>query len=162
MKLILGLFTLLVVVALASISFSKGTIPGFLPSFGNNEKAIINNQTFNLEIADEDKEKQIGLSGRKSLPQNKGLLFIFNKSDYYSFWMKNMLFPIDLIFINEDKVVSVYENLKPPSSEDNLSIIQPEEPANMVLEINSGLSKKYNIKKGDIVKLENIKISSSK
>lgn len=159
MKLILGLFILLVVVALASLTFSKDGFKDFLPNLVDNPKVIINNQTFKVEIADDEKEKQIGLSGKKTLPADKGLLFTFNKADYYSFWMKNMLFPIDIIFINGDKIVTIYENLQPPTSEEDLSILQPEEPSDKVLEINANLSKKYNIKKGDKVKIENIKLS---
>lgn len=159
MKLILGLFTLLVVIAFASLTFSKDGFKNFFPNLTNNPKVTINNQAFKVEIADDEKEKQIGLSGKKSLSADKGLLFIFNKADYYSFWMKNMLFPIDIIFINGDKIVTIYENVQPPTSEEDLSILQPEQPSDKVLEINANLSKKYNIKKGDSVKMENVKLS---
>lgn len=118
---------------------------------------VINSQTFNLLLAKTDKEKRIGLSEKKSLPENSGMLFVFEKPDYYSFWMKEMQFPIDIIFINKNRIITVYHELKPPQTpEENLPIYKPDEPADMVLEINSGLAQKYNLKKGDSVKLENL------
>lgn len=120
-------------------------------------KAIINNQTFNLLLAKTDKEKRIGLSEKESLPENSGMLFVFEKPDSYSFWMKEMQFPIDIIFIKDNKIVTIYTDLKPPKTqEESLPIYKPDEPADMVLEINADLARKYNLKKGGEVKLENL------
>lgn len=128
-----------------------------MPFFQKTPKAIINNQAFDLLVAKTSKEKAIGLSEKKSLPENSGMLFIFEKPDYYSFWMKEMQFPIDIIFIKGNKIVIIYASLKPPKTQDeSLPIYKPYEPADMVLEINSGLAQKYNLKKGDKVKLENL------
>ncbi|MBI3092924.1 MAG: DUF192 domain-containing protein [Candidatus Levybacteria bacterium] len=128
-----------------------------LPFSPKTPKAIINNQTFNLFLAKTDKERRVGLSEKKSLAENSGMLFVFGKPDYYSFWMKKMQFPIDIIFIKENKIVTIYTDLKPPqTTKESLPIYKPDEPADMVLEINAGLVQKYNLKKGDLVKLENL------
>jgi uncharacterized protein len=83
------------------------------------------------------------------------MLFVFDKADYYSFWMKNMKFPIDIIFIRGDKIVSISKNAVAPKSADaSLPIYKPEAPVDKVLEINSGLSDKHNIKKGDKVEIK--------
>lgn len=128
-----------------------------IPFFQKTPKAVINNHVFNLFLAKADKEKAIGLSEKQSLPQNSGMLFVFEKPDYYSFWMKEMKFSIDIIFIKEGKIVTIYTDLKPPKTQDeSLPIYKPEEPADMVLEINSGQARKYNLKKGDEIKFENL------
>lgn len=115
----------------------------------------INNHTFKIETAKTPKELQDGLSGRESLPQDQGMLFIFEKSDYYNFWMKNMKFPLDIVFIKDDKIVSIVKNATPPkSSSDNPEILKPDGVINRVLEINAGLSDKYKFEKGDKVEVK--------
>jgi uncharacterized protein len=128
---------------------------GAAQSTNKNATARINNKTFKLEIADTPAAQQKGLSGRDSLAQDQGMLFVFDKADYYSFWMKNMKFPIDIIFIRGDKIVSISKNAVAPKSADaSLPIYKPEAPVDKVLEINSGLSDKHNIKKGDKVEIK--------
>ena len=120
---------------------------------GNTVK--INNQTFNVEVVDTQEKAQLGLSGRKSLPQNQGMLFVFDEKSYHTFWMKDMKFPIDIIFIEGDKVVSIAENARvpEPDEEENLPLYKSGGPINMVLEINAGLSEKHDIKQGDKVEI---------
>lgn len=116
-------------------------------------KIIVNDKTLNVKIAKSEKDKQIGLSKTNKIAENQGMLFIFDDSDFHSFWMKNMKFPIDIIYIKGDKVTTVIENAKPStSSDENLEIFQPDEASDKVLEVNAGIAKKYNIKKGTIIK----------
>ncbi len=119
----------------------------------------INQQTFKVEVAHTPQELMKGLSDKPFLPQNQGMLFIFNKPGMYAFWMRGMKFPLDILFINGNKIVTIYENLPPapfniqnPTCED-ISCYQPSEPVDKVLEINAGLVKKYDIKKGDGIKI---------
>src|SRR3990167_5277714 len=65
-----------------------------------NPKATISNNSFELTVAETPKEMEIGLSETSSLPQNRGMIFLFKTPDYYSFWMKNMKISIDIIYIN--------------------------------------------------------------
>lgn len=117
----------------------------------------INNQTFELIVADSQKEREVGLSETKSLPENQGMIFIFDKPDYYSFWMKNMTIPIDIIYINNGKIVTIHKNAQPPISQTESPIIySPLEPSDKVLEIQSGLSEKYDFKKDDKVIIKNL------
>ncbi len=116
----------------------------------------INNRIFELKVAESQKEKEIGLSATKSLQENQGMIFMFDKPDYYPFWMKNMTIPIDIIYINNDKIVTIIDNALPPKNQDEkLTIYTPLEASNRVLEIKAGLSKTYNFKKGDNVRYEN-------
>jgi uncharacterized protein len=115
----------------------------------------INDKTFNVEVADSPEKWQKGLSGRDSLPKDQGMLFLFKTSEYHNFWMKDMKFPIDIIFINNDTVVSIVKDAKPPASnEANLPLYKPEAPIDTVLEINAKLSDEYEIKKGDKVEIK--------
>jgi len=119
--------------------------------------ATINNHTFKLEIAKTPKEKEIGLSAKKTLEKDFGLLFPFEKPGYYSFWMKSMQFPIDIIFIKNNRIVTIHKDVKPPKGlNENLSIYNSSEPADTVLEINAGLSEKYNFKENDLVEIKNV------
>lgn len=114
--------------------------------------ATINNHTFNLEIAKSEKDQEIGLSKYKNISSNFGMLFLFEKEGYYSFWMKNMKFPIDIIFIKNGKIVKIFSDVPfPKSSNSYLPIYKPDELSDTVLEINAGLSKEYNFQKNDTV-----------
>ena len=114
--------------------------------------AEINGHTFSLYLAKTASEQEVGLAKYKSLAQNQGMLFLFGKSDYYSFWMKDMRFPIDIIFISNDKIVDIFPNV-PIATSEALPTYATSEKADKVLEINAGLSAKYNIKVGTLVKL---------
>ena len=130
---------------------------GVWQSSTKSPSAKINNYAFKLYVARAPKDKEIGLSKYKNLSKDMGMLFLFEKKDYYSFWMKQMEFPIDIIFIQDGKIVTIYKNVEPPKSENGgLLIYKPKEPSNMVLEINAGLSSKYKLKVGDKVNLNNI------
>lgn len=120
-----------------------------------NATVKINNQTFKVSVADEPNEWQRGLSGQDPLDEDAGMLFLFKTTDYHNFWMKDMKFPIDIIFIKGDTVVTVVKDAKPPTSNnDTLPLYKPEQPVDRVFEINAGLSEKYNIKKGDKVEIK--------
>ena len=112
----------------------------------------INNQTFELNVANSQEEREVGLSKTRSLPERQGMIFIFDKPDYYSFWMKNMTIPIDIIYINKDKIVTIHKNAQPPINQtESLIIYSSTQPSDKVLEIQAGLSEKYNFKKDDKV-----------
>lgn len=115
-----------------------------------NPTVTINSTTFRVEIAKTQKERVEGLSGREGLPANTGMLFQFENPSYYSFWMRGMKFPLDIIYILDDKVVAVFEDLPPASPNDDNPIQYGSNIiADSVLEINAGEAKKNNIKVGD-------------
>lgn len=151
---------LLIVVALLVAKF-RGF--DFVSSITSSRTAVVNNQEFKLLIADNDKSRQIGLSGKNSLDQKTGMLFIFPKKGKYSFWMKNTKIPLDIIFIDNNKIVHIAKNA--PAQKDNqinLPIYTPPTEIDKVLEINGGLSEKFNIKNGDIVTFKNVNLNPKK
>lgn len=100
-----------------------------------------------LRVADTQSERELGLSHFKSLPDNQGMLFVFETSDKYAFWMKGMNFPLDIIWLKalgEDnyEVVALAENVSPNTYPQSIS---PSIPADAVLEVNAGAATVYNL-----------------
>ena len=107
-------------------------------------------QTIKVDLALTPKTQEQGLSGRTELKENEGMLFVFNKPSQYSFWMKDMNFPIDIIWLGEDlRIVYIEKEAKPESYPNAFT---PDQKAKFVLEVMSGFSEKNNLKEGDIVK----------
>jgi len=157
MKKVLLVFALLLVIV-GGILFTKNYLNKTSFFFlKKTPTAIINNQAFELRVANTQKEKEIGLSETRNLPQDHGMIFLFERSDYYSFWMKNMTIPLDIIYINKDEIVTIQNNVQPPKNPiENPIIYIPSKPSDKVLEINAGLSEKYNFKNGDKVNFHNL------
>ncbi|MCL4353857.1 DUF192 domain-containing protein [Patescibacteria group bacterium] len=149
---ILGLFALAVILAyIFSTTVLKNNA-----LFKSSPSATINNHKIKLTVAKSGQEQEIGLSKYTLLPKDEGMIFPFKSEAKYRFWMKNMKFPIDIIYIKNKKVVTVFENAQPPKNEsENPPIYEPSETADTVLEINAGLSKEFGIKKGTEIKYEN-------
>ncbi len=119
----------------------------------NVKKVYINNNVFISEVSDTDEKRAIGLSGRKYLKSDYGMLFIMPDSGLHKFWMKDMNFPLDFVWINKNKIVDLTENIPNPSIGSlNISIVSPKYPSDKVLELNSGTIKLFNIKIGDSIK----------
>lgn len=153
MKRIVILFGVLLFLIVA-IKISGDYIQNKSLPFFSKPQAILGTKTISLTVAKTQKEKQIGLSDKETLPQDQGMAFPFQKPGFYSFWMRGMKFPIDIIFLRSNKIITIFENVQPPiAGEQNPQILNPEEPVDTVLEINAGLAKKYNLKKGDTIRM---------
>ena len=87
---------------------------------------------------------------RKYLPEDRGMLFVFEEEKIHSFWMKNMLFPLDIIWMdNHKRIVDIYKEALP--CKDLCKTITPKAQAKFVLEVNSGFVEKNQLKIGDSV-----------
>ena len=110
----------------------------------------INNATVDVEIVSSAEAQMMGLSGRDFLAENTGMLFVHNKSDRHSIWMKDMLFDIDVIWIDENgEIVWMIEDMKPSSYPKTFI---PEVDAKYVLEVNAGFVDKNGVDSGTKVK----------
>jgi len=141
---------------LAFILISILIIAGFV-LFSNPKEEIksicINEKCFSVEIADENSERISGLGNRDSLNFNSGMFFIFKEETNPNFWMKEMKFPIDIIWIDENmKISGINKNLQ-PCIKDFCPTYHPEEKIKYVLEINAGLSENFGFEIGDKFKL---------
>ncbi len=105
---------------------------------------------FAVEIADDDAERAQGLMHREHLPASAGMLFVYDTPQRLSFWMRNTLIPLDLIFIDETgEVKTVHHSARPL---DETPIPGGPEPLTHVLEINGGLAKAMGIDPGTLVR----------
>lgn len=110
--------------------------------------------TFLVDVAETPENQSLGLGGRKHLGPADGMLFIYTSKSRYTFWMKGMLIPIDMIWLDNRRIVYIERNApapKPGASESQLPTYQPSEPANFVLEIAANRAKELGLKEGDLV-----------
>ena len=118
---------------------------------GTAKKVWIKNICLQAEVVDSDLSRQAGLMFRKELGKDQAMLFVFPQEARYSFWMKNMRFPLDIIWIDQDKIIVDIKNNIPPCQQDCKSFA-PQSPAKYVLEVNSGWVQKNRIQINDKVK----------
>jgi uncharacterized membrane protein (UPF0127 family) len=103
--------------------------------------------TWVVELADTEDKQTLGLSSRASLVEKTGLLFTFPRLDKQYFWMKDMLFPIDMIFLDDKwKIVLIESNVGPETFPTTFG---GQILAKYVLEVNAGEAKKADLKVGD-------------
>jgi len=145
----LKIIVLLILFLIILFAFSMFLISKKEHSKKQQSQVCFRNHCFEVELAVDRDEKIKGLMFREDLNRDKGMLFVYNKEDVYPFWMKNMKFPIDIIWINKEKEVVFISPEAEPCSEEECSIIDPETKAKYVLEIKAGLSKEIGLKKGD-------------
>lgn len=103
---------------------------------------------FNVELALTGSQQSKGLMGRTFMEKDAGMLFLFSKEDKRSFWMKNTLIPLDILFVAKDgEIHHIHHNARPQ----DLTSITSERPAFAVLEINGGMAEKLGVKEGDFI-----------
>ena len=108
---------------------------------------------FSVEIAETSEEMAQGLMNRKHLDADSGMLFLFPEQGFQSFWMKNTLIPLDVIFINQEGIIGHIHHYAMPK---DLTSIPSQIPAHYALEINGGLSASKGIQVGQKVFHERI------
>ncbi len=124
---------LTVIVLIAFLTFPKSAASPHNPTTNT---IIVAGKTITIELADTPAERQKGLSGRQALPAGHGLLFVFDTPGYHSFWMKDMNFPIDIFWLDENyQIVDSWLNALPESYPEARS---SKVPAKYVLETNVG------------------------
>jgi len=106
--------------------------------------------TVRADVAETPETRARGLSGRSSLGELEGMLFLFDQPGLEGFWMKDMLIPIDIIWINDGAVVDILANAQ-PASEAIPPTFVPKAPANRVLEVPAGFAARHNIGLGSPV-----------
>lgn len=104
-----------------------------------------------VEVPDDLEEHERGLMFRQHLPWNSGMLFAYNSEEARSFWMKNTLIPLDMIFVDDNsEIVHIIENV-PPCEQDPCQSYPSEEPAQYVLEVNAGFVQQNAVQVGDLL-----------
>jgi len=112
----------------------------------------LKNENFDLEVAKSSPKKAIGLMNRKALDHNAGMIFLYDSEQNLTFYMKNTLIPLDIIFLDsEGKVVTIHENTRIKQTDELYPSL---EPAQFVIELNGGRSNEIGLQAGDVVDLE--------
>lgn len=104
-----------------------------------------------VEVADTQPSRELGLSGRKSMQDDEGLLFVFDEPGRYGFWMKDMQFPLDIVWINQNGVIVSIERDLSPDTYPKTYMNQSE--ALYVLEMNKGLAERFGLYLGSKIKI---------
>lgn len=117
----------------------------------------LNDTKVYVEIVQTREDRARGLSGRESLAENEGMFFELGYEDTYpAVWMKDMKFPIDVIWINGNTVVDITKGLMVPPTQgkdSQIPVYRPSSPVDSLLEVNSGFVDKHNVQIGDKVEI---------
>lgn len=116
-------------------------------------RAIVGNETIDLEVAVTPEQTSLGLMYRTSLSDRRGMLFIFNRARYLKFWMKNVKIPLDMIFMREDKIEAIAANV-PPCTTSNCPSYGPPTLIDRVIELRGGRAAELGLKVGDRIEIE--------
>lgn len=141
------LLAALAIMAVLRTSFSEPPAP--LP------QVVIAGQTFSVEIADTPQKRERGLSGRDRLAENEGMLFLFPQPAQQNFWMRDMKFPIDIIWLRGPWVIGFVENAQPSAGNLIPTFTSPPD-TDLVLEVAAGTARRLNMKTGDMVTLSDL------
>lgn len=156
-----GLFLLIVFLlifgrAYTSLVFLTESSGSAFSVSGGQKSTQVRIKDLNIDatLANNQNTRKKGLSKTESLQLNSGMLFVFERAGDWGIWMKDMKFAIDIIWINDEKqIVAIAKNVPPqPKTKDkDLIVYKPGKDAKYVLEINAGLSDRYNLVDGDVV-----------
>lgn len=122
---------------------SKGVVEG------DGKPAIrVGGVLLKVEIADTPLSRQRGLMFRENLPEDEGMLFVFERVDYLSFWMKNTLIPLSIAFIDAEGKIVQMEDMEPLDEQTHHRSVRP---ALYALEVNQGWFERHGVQIGDRV-----------
>jgi len=118
--------------------------------------AVINGRAFSLEVASDAASRGLGLGGRSALADDSGMLFVFPREGFHRFWMKDVSFPLDLLYITSDATIVDIQRMEPePGVPDaDLTIYGPPVEVLLAMEINGGLAQSLGIEVGMTVDFE--------
>jgi uncharacterized membrane protein (UPF0127 family) len=143
----LTLYTLIALILVIILSFNI-----YAKNLPEEAYVVVNDKKVNLEIADTEEKREIGLMFRDKIQENQGMIFLFDKPDYVNFWMKNVKIPLDILFISKDKIVTIY-NMVPICIQEPCEIYPSKYKIDYVIELQGGFCYKNKVKVGQTVKL---------
>ncbi len=138
----------------------------FVPFFGSNftfaevqdyAHAIVTTSTgkeISVEVADTVEKRSLGLGKRSGLENGWGMLFVFEKRKQHGFWMKDMEFPLDIIWLDNHRIAYILRNVQPAKSGVIPLVMTPPVAGNFVLEIDAGRADELNLQVGQRLKYQ--------
>ncbi len=113
----------------------------------------VNDHRFHVTVAQSEAQRERGLSGRTSLNQDEGMVFLFPSQGIYPFWMPEMRFPLDIIWIRQNAIVEMAQLDAPSIDHPEPELHTPTEQADMVLEVPAGTAQALQLRIGDPVSI---------
>jgi len=115
----------------------------------NQTKIMISKHKLIADLAISTQQQSLGLSVKQNMTENQGMLFVFSSESQHPFWMKDMKFPIDIIWINSNQtVVHIEHSLQPCKSDEDCQVYSPDVNSLYVLETVAGYTIKYQVDVG--------------
>ena len=117
-------------------------------------EVIVGKEVIRVDVADTPSLQSKGLGGRKRLAPNAGMLFVYTEKGRHAFWMRGMFIPIDIIWLDNRRVVHIERDVPPPppgTPESKLTTYASPSPANLVLELAAGRARELGLKVGSQV-----------
>lgn len=119
------------------------------PCHAGDISLTLNGATFDVELAISQSEHNHGLMGRTALKKDQGMLFVYEQPELLSFWMKETLIPLDILFFNRDgELLELFADA-PPCKKPPCKTYSNRQPAQYVLELPAGTAKRLELKRGD-------------
>jgi uncharacterized membrane protein (UPF0127 family) len=149
LALALGLTLALLLPAAAPLLAPAGATEGYVQA-----EAVIHGQVLRLDVADSPAKQALGLGGRAHLGAHEGMVFVYAEKSRQAFWMHGMLIPIDMIWLDNERVVHIEHDVPPPApgtADAALPVYRPDAPANLVLELAAGRAQALGLRVGDAV-----------
>jgi uncharacterized membrane protein (UPF0127 family) len=109
----------------------------------------IGSGTFRLEVADTDAQREQGLMHRESMPEDQGMIFVFQHRHFASFWMRNTLIPLDILFVDRDGTIVNIRGMNPRDE----TLVQSTAPVLYAIELNAGAAQRVGVREGDKLQL---------
>lgn len=153
---VLNIITILAIGALFFLVLLLHSREANAPALPLSYDAILSNGYVNIPvtIASTSLEQEKGLSGSENLPPDAGKLFIFNTPGKYGFWMKDMSYGLDIVWIDRDfRIVGITKGVKPESYPE---VFYPPQEVQYVLEVNADFSTENNLSENQLLTLTNI------
>ena len=141
--------------SLPSVAQSPGSTPLASPSqtLPITAKATLNNQVIQLEVARTSEQQEVGLMNRPPLPDDRGMLFLFEPPRPVVFWMKNTPSPLDMVFLLNGEVKAIAADARPCTA-DPCPTYSSNDTVNQVIELRSGLAGELGLKVGDRLSID--------
>ncbi len=142
MKAVLSVAGVAGLALVASAFFLSSQVPGSGSASGQpilpREPLRVGDARLEVEIADDPVERERGLSGRPGLAPGTGMLFRFPEPAIQPFWMKDMRFPLDILYLRDGQIRDVFADVPFPAASGTPAIVTPSGPADAVLEVQAG------------------------
>lgn len=116
----------------------------------------LGDEQFSTKVSDTAVKRTKGLSGSSPLQKNQAMLFVFQSAELQTFWMKDMSYPIDIIWFIDGRIVDIAPRVAPPLASDTDSTLRtykPRLPVDRVIEVPSGTADRLGLKIGDTIKI---------